>query len=71
MSDENQTANFTPGDGSPMERAAVARKTEAAEMVAYHAEEFVDRLAKRWPEITDMDEWRDALMDAISELRML
>lgn len=49
----------------------VARKMEAAEAVAYHAEEFLDRLEKRWPEVTDMDDCRDALLQAISELRLL
>ena len=44
---------------------------EAAEGVAYHAEEFLSQLEKRWPEVCDMDEWRDALLQAISELRML
>jgi hypothetical protein len=52
-------------------QTTVARKMEAAESVAYHAEEFLDRLEKRWPEVTDMDDCRDALLKAISELRLL
>ena len=51
--------------------AVLARRAEAGEVVAYHAEEFLDRLEKRWPEVNDMDEWRDALLDAISEMRLL
>ena len=38
-------------------------------MVALRAEDLLDQLEKRWPEITDMNEWRDALLDAISEMR--
>ena len=53
------------------ERTALARRVEAAEMVAHRAEEFLDQLDKRWPEVTDLDEWRDALLEAISELRTL
>jgi hypothetical protein len=40
-------------------------------MVAHKAEAFLDQLGKRWPEVTDMDEWRDALLEAISEMRLL
>lgn len=49
----------------------MARQAEAGEMVALRAEQFLDHLEKRWPEVTDMDEWRDALLGAISEMRML
>ena len=43
----------------------------AGEMVAYWAEEFLSALEKKWPEVTDMDDEREALLKAISELRML
>lgn len=52
------------------DETTVARKIEAAEMVAYRAEEFLSALEKRWPEVTDMDAERDDLLKAISELRM-
>ena len=52
-------------------RTILARRAEAGEMVALRAEDFLDRLDKRWPEVTDLDKWRDALLEAISELRTL
>lgn len=52
-------------------QTTVARKMEAAEAIAYHAEEFLGQLERRWPEVNDMDDWRDVLLNAISELRML
>ena len=59
-------------DPTPLTLMAVLLKRSAAgEAVAYHAEEFLSQLEKRWPEVTGMDEWKDALMNAISELRML
>ena len=54
-----------------MPETTLARRAEAGEAVAYHAEEFLDQLERRWPEVTDMDEWRDALLAAISEMRLL
>lgn len=52
------------------ERDALARRAEAGEMVALRAEEFLERLEKHWrEEWDDMDEWRKALLDAISEMR--
>jgi hypothetical protein len=51
-------------------QTALAKRAEAGEMVALRAEDFLDQLGKRWPEVTDLDEWRDALLEAISEMRM-
>ena len=52
-------------------QTTMARRAEAGEMVAHRAEEFLSNLEKRWPEVNDMDGWRDALLEAISDLRML
>lgn len=53
------------------DNATLARRAEAGEVVAYWAEEFIDALEKKWPEVTDLDEERDALLKAISEMRSL
>lgn len=63
MAECNNTTGSNP--------ALLARRAEAGEKVAYHAEEFLGQLEKRWPEVNDMDEWRDNLLKAISEMRML
>lgn len=58
-------------DSQGKSQTTLARRAEAGEVVAYRAEEFLDQLEKRWPEVTDMDEWRNALLEAIAEMRLL
>lgn len=58
-------------DQNANSKTTLARRAEAGEAVAYWAEEFLAALEKKWPEVTDMDDERDQLLKAISEMRML
>lgn len=58
-------------DLKPQQQTTLARRAEAGEAVAYWAEEFLAALEKKWPEVNDMDDERDQLLKAISEMRML
>lgn len=56
----------------PSETTVLARRAEAGEAVAYLAEEFLAALEKKYPgSRRDIADERDALLKAISEMRML